>query len=773
VENVFGVGTTLNSISNISKLVVGTNSHYVTLDYTAGTVLSATGTANAWMTLAGGGKSVGTVQNSGSVPALIVNQASSNLLAPANVFTFNFAVDQQGQLTNQMKQIAQRAFQWCRGQAHRVEMDLKYYTGTTNAQDFTILSVTGWVFNASGTNTVYITIPTNNIMTGDKLYWVMYTFPWDATNAYVSSDGFYSSLDDGSNGVFTSLAGIGLQILGITDTAYAGRDWDKWIAYNTRTQQLVMTYGIKDKGLILDQFNFDGGNYTGWNVVANPNITWTVTNGALRATVVSTGGYAYITRNGLALNNTNITIEYDTRFMNNARDGGIVYRGRVLDVNPNRCGWEDNNPTFYKCTNMVTGAWIHVTVNIRDGVPYPRSDLYVDNSPIYSNSAVVFRDEPVESTNWTTNTVGFLSPYSNVNSYVEWDNFRIVDEQYATVWDLVSGISFPSNGFPTATWPSIPDYDPHMLEHSGTLGGAGYEWYIYFRGTNMSGTKSVNVYFAPRLVVESGSFPTNFYRGSTLQIPIQWDNLGTNLPSKLDLEIQEPYIGTNFGKAVFDITNASGSGVYSITVSNNAPAGSNYVWVAYIYPPFATNAMLQRIGLDDTFRFTPEPFGAPVNPETRITVNAKNDIFVDAGIPLGCSIYTWTGDPSSNTVFNGAYTGVAGIPEGTQCFYTVSDSWAGWGVFNTSGGANMSSYSNGYVKFWVKSTQQLKVGLEGPAGYQNNIYVPSTTNLWKQYSLSMTNFPTVTLTNMYGLFEITSDGATTNYVDWVSWSSSP
>ena len=78
---------------------------------------------------------------------------------------------------------------------------------------------------------------------------------------------------------------------------------------------------------------------TGWTVAAHPNIAWSVTGGALRASVVSTGGYAYITRNGLALNNTNLTFEYYTRFMNGAKHGGAVYKGVVLYANPQQCGW--------------------------------------------------------------------------------------------------------------------------------------------------------------------------------------------------------------------------------------------------------------------------------------------------------------------------------------------------------------------------------------------------------------------------------------------------
>ena len=65
--------------------------------------------------------------------------------------------------------------------------------------------------------------------------------------------------------------------------------------------------------------------------------------------------------------------------MNGAQHGGAVYRGVVLYVNPQLCGWVDNDPNYVtNGTGITTGKWHHVVVNIRDGAPYMRSDLIVD-----------------------------------------------------------------------------------------------------------------------------------------------------------------------------------------------------------------------------------------------------------------------------------------------------------------------------------------------------------------------------------------------------------
>jgi hypothetical protein len=73
------------------------------------------------------------------------------------------------------------------------------------------------------------------------------------------------------------------EILGITDKAFAGRDWDLWAAYNTRTQAMTVTYGIKEKGSLQDEDNFNDGDYAGWSLLPFSNVAWSVTSSALQA----------------------------------------------------------------------------------------------------------------------------------------------------------------------------------------------------------------------------------------------------------------------------------------------------------------------------------------------------------------------------------------------------------------------------------------------------------------------------------------------------------
>jgi hypothetical protein len=760
IEELFGASASLNEMTNLSQVTVGAEDHYVTLDYDESDTISMGSDGTPWTTLDGGTKLADVDNGVDSAPAFLCNTVGDDPEAPNKVFCFNFDAAAGGQLTNELATVAQRAFEWVRGEALKVTLELKYDTATTNAQDFVVYETTGWILSGSGTNTLIVDIPERNIMTGDSMYWVLYVHPWDSDDPYGEHAGFYSSENDGANGVFASISGIGLQILGITDTAYAGRDWDKWIAYNTRTQDLVLAYGIKDVGLIEESDNFDDGNYTGWTVDPDANVSWSVATSRLQAAVSGTAD-SLIELDGVTLNNTNVTIEYDVLFSSGTDSGGIVYRGVELEVNPNRYGWVDSDAAYYTNSPLAEGEWQHVVVTIRDGNPYMRCDLRVGTN-------YIFVSEDIEVTNFTADTVGFVAAKSS--GYTAWDNFRLVDEEYAVVWQTVNGISYPTNAVPTGTWPSVPDYDNDMIEHGGYNEGSEYEWFINFRGQeNVYARQDVDIFFAPRLMVEATNFPTSMSRGDTVNVPIEWEGIGLESTAKLWLSLEDPYLGTNAARAVFDITNETGSANFQVTIDSDATSSPNYTWLAYFYPPSATNPMLQRIGLDDTFRFQPVPEGAPIEPEVEVEIDALQDgdymVYTDNGIPAGSTIYTWSG---GSAMFDAEYS-LFPAPEGVETFYTLSFiDYAGWGVFDTSG-VDMSSYSNGHVRFSLFSQETLKVEIEDMDGNKDSFNVYSTGAAWRDLAIPLTNCPSVDLSDMKGYFMITSYDGALYLVDQVRW----
>ena len=512
------------------------------------------------------------------------------------MFCFNYPADTQGQLTNESRNIAKRAFEWTRGNAFKCQVSLMYDTGGDPKYDFAVYTTNVWVLSGSGSNSVTFTLPTDGIMTGTNLYWAYTVFPWDSgPQWWATHQGFYSSKEE----VRVRLPGMGLQLIGQPTNAWGGREWEVWMAYNTEGQQAVLTYGLKDKGLLVNEDNFDDGNYTGWTVTAHPNIAWSVSGGALRASVVSTGGYAFITRNGLALNNTNLTFEYYTRFMNGARHGGAVYRGVPLYVNPQVCGWSDNNQNYVtNGTGITTGKWHHVVVNLRDGVPHMRSDLIVDGK-------YVFIDEPIEVMSFATNNLGFLSPYNP--GYVEWDNVRVSDEQYSFVTQQVSGVYFPTSAV-SPHYIMVPDYDPGMWEHNGATAGSRYEWYGYLAGKGVHDAKNVDVYFAPRIMDENTNFPAVFNPGQTVQLPIEWERL-PETPMVMTMTLQDAWNGLVYATNTVHLNTASGSALFPVQVPEQTPSGASFQWSAFVYPTNANPIWEGRLGSDDTIRYGRDGIG--------------------------------------------------------------------------------------------------------------------------------------------------------------------
>ncbi len=198
IEDLFGVAPSVyQNFEGLTQLAIQSKEHYVTLDYDSGNVLPLVGTGHPWVSTTTGEALATASTASQSVPALIVNTLQEDPQVPKKVLTFNFDVASQGQqMTNAMAQLARRAFEWAQGEAFKVTLELKYDNGNPDL-DPSLYTTTAWVLKGSGETTLMVDLPENNIMTGTNLYWVMYTHPWDAENAWLAHSGFYSSKGEG------------------------------------------------------------------------------------------------------------------------------------------------------------------------------------------------------------------------------------------------------------------------------------------------------------------------------------------------------------------------------------------------------------------------------------------------------------------------------------------------------------------------------------------------------------------------------------------------
>ncbi|MFH0879848.1 MAG: FG-GAP-like repeat-containing protein, partial [Lentisphaerota bacterium] len=770
IEDLFGVSPTLyTGLSGLNQMVINTNDHYVTLDYTPGASIALTNSAYPWGQVSDGVSLSTAMYDTNPVPALIAHVLMDNPDVPKKIFCFNFGADTGGQLTNRLATLAKRVLEWAQGEAYKVRLELKYNNGNPDL-DPAIYSQDVWVLGGTGADTIHVDLPSEGLMTGDNLYWVLYAYPWDATNAWLSHGGFYSTSNDGT--IPASLGGLGLQILGATDQAYAGRSWDMWVAYNTRGQMLDASYGIKEKAnpALLFEENFDvtyptvNGNVPfgdGWSQEEwGYYFELSVSNGYLRADQVTESGYSKFRHVvGPEIMDRNCSLEFDVFYENTNAILGVLYQDRGSFHWPTM-------PVMI-AAQTTTGIWHHVVMHVRDGWVY---DYSVNGDAVQMCCAL-----PWLNTYWRE-SIGFFA----INGDFRIDNIRLTDEEYSvTRRDKLAGEFLPVQK-EQAFWGYVPDFDPDMWEHEGSILGQRYEWYALFKGKNMHAYKDVAVYFAPRLMVEDATFPSNIVRGATVSVPVEWERVSSNLlPAKLRIEMSEPFVNEVVAGQTFTVNVQNGSAYYNVTVSNSARASDNYLWVAYLYATNAINPFEERIGLDDTFRF--DTWGRPFKPETPIvigeTVRSPYIVYDDAGVCYRGKIYTWGMAPAAN--WDASWSDPQS-PEGFKCFRAEAASGygLGWGIFKMYNEvvdpADMRQFTNGYLKFWLKSSNAVNVELEGPAGTKWALTFASTTNQWQQKIVAMTNFtPTVNFSNIYSMFSINQPSLGTFFVDHIRWETGP
>jgi hypothetical protein len=332
----------------------------------------------------------------------------------------------------------------------------------------------------------------------------------------------------------------------------------------------------------------------------------------------------------------------------------------------------------------------------------------------------------------------------------------------------VNGEFVPTNENEATFWPWVPDYDPDWWEFEGATLGGENEWYIYMKGKDVHARQAVDIYFAPRLATENPAFPTDMTAGDTVQVPVDWENLD-QLPVKMTVALQNVNNHAKYGEAEYTLTEATGNGLFEVTVPTDAPGGQ-YMWVAYIYPTNAVDTYAERLGFDDTYRSDFD--GMPIEPEVMVTVTGTGGVFTvysDAGLPNGTDLYVWP----YGAYVDAEYT-ILPPPEGVMSCYALRlTGYIGWGVFNLSGTLDMSDFADGYLKFWLFSFETLKVEIEGPQYQKGTVNVPSTGGTWQEITIPVSDFVGADLTQIFGMFEITSYDGAEYLVDHVRWTQNP
>ncbi|MBN1270402.1 MAG: putative Ig domain-containing protein, partial [Kiritimatiellae bacterium] len=770
IEDLFGVAPTVSAISGLDELMIGTNDHFVTLDYDPGDIVGLTGDGAAYTTVTNATTLAVAGNGSATRPALICRTIMDNPLAPVKTFCFNFAADTGGQLQGALSELAARAFEWARGQAYRVEFEAAY-------GEFPITSFSGWILSGNGTNIFYGKIPEQGIMTGSNVNWSMYVYPWDSADPWGDHLGFYTT----DNEEFSfEVIGKGLRLLGAPELIYAGRPWGLYAGYNTEGATQQMVFGLQATGGPTDADSLSKTYLEGWTKGGSLASAWTpythytTKETYLSARILESETGSWLIRDGLDVAGRPITVEFD---MNSSYysglTAGLYYRGVVLRLDRGACGWIDDNPSY---ESGLDYGWQHVTVNIRPGDPYDRADLYVDG-------VAIFVDEPIEVDSYTSSALGFFgNSVSTYGYYFYLRHFRVSGPVYGSARKSVIGEHMPTSDAPTVeAW--VPDHELAWTGYVSTASGGDYEWFMGLTEAEVYDTLPVEVYFAPRLRVEEPAFPTNLTPGGTYSVPVEWENL-PDVPMMLLIALENPYTQDRVAEATFLVHTNTGQGWFDVTLPEYATGGADYMWLALMCDQYAAHPYLQRLGSDDTFRYDAQ--GIPGAPrEVRVVVErlppdpvSGSAGYSDAGIHPAFNLQTWGGGGSS---WNSAYTGDT-PPEGTKCFRTVAVSGAGWGAFATNGnwGVHLCGYHSGALVFWVKSASDVRVGVAA-LGTTNRVSISSYgwtgTATWQEISVPIADFgftrPQLGRVTCPFMFELPSGTSGTFLIDHVRWVGPP
>ena len=87
----------------------------------------------------------------------------------------------------------------------------------------------------------------------------------------------------------------------------------------------------------------------------------------------------------------------------------------------------------------------------------------------------------------------------------------------------------------------------------------------------------------------------------------------------------------------------------------------------------------------------------------------------------------------------------------------------------TNGTMDMSLYTNGFLKFWARSTAGLKVNIEAPQGTTKTAYIAATTGAWLLITLPLSAFGGFNCGQVYAPFRISSTNGTSFLIDDVQW----
>lgn len=297
-------------------------------------------------------------------------------------------------------------------------------------------------------------------------------------------------------------------------------------------------------------------------------------------------------------------------------------------------------------------------------------------------------------------------------------------------------------------------YIDDQLKYIDNSSPYSYIWYT---------TSTTNGYHSIKLIAYD-----TIMQSSVTQIGVYVNNIANDNPP--NVSITNLQNGTTVqGTIVVEVAASDDKGIskvefYIDNVLKYTDSSSPYSWSWDTTSTVIGWHVLKVVAYDTVDQTASQQINVNVN-NTTYTLNIYND----SGIS-GNDIWTW----SDNNLGSFVDTSDPTAPEGSKSFMTNtnSGSWAGWGVVYTPNKANLSQYSGGYLRFWVKTPVNLKVEirdttLRGPRYISQ--YGWNGSNTWQEITIPLSDFGSIDFTNIELPFMITCETQAVFYVDDVRW----
>lgn len=116
----------------------------------------------------------------------------------------------------------------------------------------------------------------------------------------------------------------------------------------------------------------------------------------------------------------------------------------------------------------------------------------------------------------------------------------------------------------------------------------------------------------------------------------------------------------------------------------------------------------------------------------RVHAEATIELFADFGFMTPPDPIAWpTGLPTISTI------SAANAPEGRDAMRFTTPVPGGWGLLTpTAVGSNLSSYSGGSLRFWMKTTMNMNIEIEHSGnGTKSSVTLPNTGGQWQEFNL--------------------------------------